>query len=86
MHEASVMNALMRRIEAVARAEKAKRVTGVAVRLGALSHMSPVHFREHFDVSSAGTLSAGAALEIEVSENAADPDAEEIRLISVEVE
>ena len=47
MHEASLMVALMRNIDAVAAQEGADRVTAVRVRLGALSHMTPDHFRVH---------------------------------------
>jgi hydrogenase nickel incorporation protein HypA/HybF len=86
MHEASLMADLMRKIEAVARQDGAKKVLGVSVKLGALSHMSPAHFREHFAVASQGTLAQGAQLKIEVLENINDPHAQEILLESVEVE
>jgi hydrogenase nickel incorporation protein HypA/HybF len=85
MHEASLMADLMRKIEAIARQDGAKRVLGVSVKLGALSHMSPAHFREHFAVASQGTLAQGAQLKIEVLENINDPHAQEILLESVEV-
>ena len=48
MHEASLMKNLMRRLDEIASAENAKRITGVSVWLGALSHMSASHFAEHF--------------------------------------
>jgi len=85
MHEASLMKDLMRKIETVAREQNARRVLGVSVRLGALSHMSATHFREHFDVASEGTLAAGAELKIEVLTDTTDPHAQEILLESVEV-
>jgi len=85
MHEASLMKDLMRKIDAVAREQNARRVLGVSVRLGALSHMSAAHFREHFDVASEGTLAAGAELKIEVLTDTTDPHAQEILLESVEV-
>ncbi len=85
MHEASLMNDLVRKIEAVAREQNARRVVGVSVRLGALSHMSPSHFREHFSVASQGTLAAGAELKIEVLTDSSDPQAQEILLESVEI-
>jgi hydrogenase nickel incorporation protein HypA/HybF len=86
MHEASLMRGLMGRIEALARAEGAERVTGVSVWLGALSHMSAEHFRGHFAQSSQGTLAEGATLEIEESADPADPNALEVLLRTIEVE
>jgi len=86
VHEATLMRALMRKIESVARDAGAERVTGIAVRLGALSHMSPEHFLEHFEVSSRGTLAAGASCRIETSDDPAEPGAQDILLLSVDVE
>ncbi len=67
MHEASLMTNLMNRIEEIAGVEDARRVTGVAVWLGALSHMSEAHFIEHFERAAAGTIAEKAKLEITVS-------------------
>jgi len=86
MHEASLMIALMRRIEAVAAQEEAGRVTAVRVRLGALSHMSPEHFRKHWDVAAHGSIAQDAALAIEVSEDLSDPTAQDVTLLSLDVE
>jgi len=86
MHEASLMKNLMRQIEEVARAENARKVTGIAVWLGALSHMSAVHFAEHFEESSAGTIAEGAKLETEVSDDVHHPNAQDIVLKSVSVD
>jgi hydrogenase nickel incorporation protein HypA/HybF len=85
MHEASLMNNLISKIESVAREQNATRVLGISVRLGALSHMSASHFREHFAVSSAGTVAEGAELKIEVLTDTNDPNAQEILLESVEI-
>ncbi len=86
MHEASLMRSLMRKIEALAEAEGASRVTAVRVWLGALSHMSAAHFQEHFEQASKATLAEGAALEIEESADIDDPDAQGLLLRSIEVE
>lgn len=86
MHEASLMNSLMGKIQQLAEQEQAKQVTTVRVWLGALSHMSAEHFQEHFDHSSKGTMAEGAALDIEVSTDIADPNAQELLLRSIEVE
>ena len=85
MHEASLMKDLMRKIESVAHEQSAARVLGISVRLGALSHMSVDHFREHFAVASKGTLAEGATLKIEVLTDLNDPHAQEILLESVEI-
>ena len=86
MHEASLMKGLMRRLGDLAAAEDARRVTGVSVWLGALSHMSVSHFTEHFEEAAAGSIAEGARLDIEVSEDMDDPNAEDILIRSVEVE
>lgn len=86
MHEQSLMNDLMRRIDTIAREHGALRVTAVRVRLGALAHMSADHFRDHFERASLGGPSEGALLEITVSADLADPAAQDILLESVDVE
>lgn len=86
MHELSLFADLMRKIEAVAAEQGAVRVLRVSVTLGALSHLSPPHFREHFAQLSPGTVAEGAELEIDVLANLSDPQAQEILLRSVELE
>ena len=75
MHERALMTDLMREIEAVARADGAARVTRVSVRLGALSHFSEEHFREHFVDASRGTLAEGAAVDAVLQDDLEDPRA-----------
>lgn len=86
MHEATLMAGLMRRIAEIAAAEGARRVTAVSVRLGALSHISPEHFADHFRHACCGTLAQGARLEVTVSTDAGRADAGDILIESVEVE
>jgi len=86
MHEASLMATIMRRLNEIADAEEAKHIVGVAVWLGALSHMSAAHFKEHFAQAAAGTLAEGARLTLTVSSDINDPRAQEILLSSVEVD
>ena len=38
------------------------------VRLGALSHFTPEHFREHFEDASRGTIAEGAEVDAVVDE------------------
>ena len=85
MHEASLIADLMRRIEETARTEGAKRVVGVSVWLGALSHMSEAHFAEHFERAAAGSVAEGARLDITASTDTGHADAQDLRLESVEV-
>ncbi len=86
MHEASLMKNLMAKIQALSEEQDAARVVGVHVRLGALSHMSPEHFREHFAESSRGTLAEGAELHITPCTDMTAPHAQDILLEAVEVE
>lgn len=86
MHEASLMTNLMRRIEEIATAEGARRIVGVSVWLGALSHMSVDHLAEHFEQASVGTIAEDARLDVTVSEDVRHANAQDILLKSVEVE
>lgn len=84
MHERSLLADLMRKLEDVARQHGASRITRVQVRLGALSHISPEHFREHFAEAARGTVAEGAVLDIQVSTDLSDPHAQDILIESVE--
>jgi hydrogenase nickel incorporation protein HypA/HybF len=75
----------MRQIETIAKQQEADKVVGITVRLGALSHMSPAHFQEHFDQVSGGTIAEGAQIYAQVSEDPADPHAYDVLLESIEV-
>ena len=86
MHERALMTDLLREIEAVARADGATRVTRVSVRLGALSHFTEEHFREHFVDASRGTLAEGAVVDAVLEDDLEDPRATGVVLQSVEVE
>jgi hydrogenase nickel incorporation protein HypA/HybF len=80
------MKSLMGRVEALAREHGAARVTRLGVKLGALSHFSPDHFREHFEQASRGTVAEGARLEIELLTDVTDPHAQDVLLDSADVE
>ena len=86
MHEKALMDDLMRTIESRARAEGARRVTRIRVRLGALSHFTPAHFREHFEDASRGTLAEGAEVEAELRTDPTEPEAQGVVLESIDVE
>ena len=86
MHEASLIRDLMQKVSSLAEAENARCVSGVSVWLGALSHMSAEHFREHFFYASRGTIAEGATLEIIESADTSDPNAQDLVLKGIEVE
>jgi hydrogenase nickel incorporation protein HypA/HybF len=75
------MRDLMRKIEQVAAEGGAARVTAINVRLGALSHFTPEHFREHFEDAARGTVAEGAAVQAVV-----DGRGDGVVLESVEIE
>ena len=85
MHEKALMDDLMAKILGVAAAEGGARVTRVTVWLGALSHFTPEHFREHFDDAARGTLAEGAEVEATLDDDLADPRAQGVVLESVVV-
>jgi hydrogenase nickel incorporation protein HypA/HybF len=85
MHETGMIRDLVRRVEIAAREAGARRVSGVVVWLGALSQMSDEHFRMHFDEEARGTIAEGARLSLEISEDAAAPNAQSVMLRSVDL-
>jgi hydrogenase nickel incorporation protein HypA/HybF len=85
MHETGIVRGVVRRAEAIAAAHGARRVSVVRVRLGALTQISADHFREHFAEDAAGTLCAGAVLDIIESDDELDPQAMDVVLESVDL-
>jgi hydrogenase nickel incorporation protein HypA/HybF len=86
MHETALVRDVVRRINDLARSTGARRVTGAKVWLGALSHLSAEHFRQHFAVEARRTAAAEATLMIEVSHDLNDPHAQHVRLESVDLD
>ena len=86
MHETALVRDIVRRIEDLARATDACRVTGARVWLGALSHLSAEHFREHYIIEAHDSIAASATLSIEVSSDLDHPHAQHVRLESVDVD
>ncbi len=85
MHELSLLKNLLHKIRTIAEENNSNKVIGVKVKLGALAHISPDHFRGHFDQAVKGTIAEGAKLEVEALTDMSDPHAQEIILDSVEV-
>ena len=92
MHERKLMEDLMARIETEATAAGATRVTRVRVRLGALSHFTDAHFREHFvdaarlPEAARSTVAEGAEVETELRVDPTEPEAQGVVLDEIDVE
>jgi hydrogenase nickel incorporation protein HypA/HybF len=63
-----------------------RRIIDVTMTLGALSHVSAQHLREHFVQACQGTALEGIRLVIETGTDLSDPRAQDIRLDRIEVE
>jgi hydrogenase nickel incorporation protein HypA/HybF len=86
MHEQSLMADLMRKILSVSLTNGGSKVAGLKVKLGALAHISPEHFMEHFVEAAKGTVAEGARVDAEVETDTTDPRAQDIWIDSVELE
>ncbi len=85
MHEASLVSGLIRKIESIVQTQSVRKVVGVTLRIGPLCSISPDHLRDHFLLAAQGTIAEGAALEIETTDDPADPNAVSVFLRSIEV-
>jgi hydrogenase nickel incorporation protein HypA/HybF len=85
MHEKALMDDLMAKILDVAAEQGDVRVTQVSVWLGALSHFTPEHFRDHFDDAARGTAAEGAEVVATLDDDLSDPRAQGVVLESVSV-
>jgi hydrogenase nickel incorporation protein HypA/HybF len=85
MHETGLVRDLVRRLEASARDAGATKIVSVTIWLGALSQISPEHFREHFEADAHGSLAEDAALTLEVSDDPGHPNAQSVMLQSAEL-
>jgi hydrogenase nickel incorporation protein HypA/HybF len=86
VHEKALMDDLIRKLEATAAAEGSGRVLQIRVRLGALSHFTPEHFRQHFDDAARGTVADGAEVAAELAHDPTAPDAQSVVLEEVELQ
>lgn len=85
MHEHSLMNDLFRKIAEIAKNENANHVSKIYVKIGALAHISPSHFQEHFDEMRPGTVAESAEVVITKDDDIHSPTAQDITLISVDI-
>jgi hydrogenase nickel incorporation protein HypA/HybF len=86
VHEQAVMRDLVGHIDELAAAQQATAVTRISVRLGALSHFTPDHFREHFEDAARGTRAEGAAVDATLSGDTTASDAAGVVLETIELE
>jgi hydrogenase nickel incorporation protein HypA/HybF len=86
VHEQHLTRDLVRELESLAASEGGARVTRIRVRLGALSHFTPEHFRQHFEDAARGTSAEGAEIQAELSTDPAEPGAQGVLLETVELE
>lgn len=86
MHEKALIDDLVRKVLAVAEAERAARIVRIRVRLGVFSHFTPEHFREHWMDASHGTLAEGSDVDATVDAGLEGDAAQGVVLESVEVE
>jgi hydrogenase nickel incorporation protein HypA/HybF len=56
------------------------------VRLGALSHFTPGHFRDHFQDAANGTVADGADVEVEMRTDPTEAGAQGVVLESIDIE
>jgi len=85
MHEFSLIKDLIHKITTIAHEQHASKVLSVTVKLGALSHISQDHFRDHFIHASHGTVAEGAQININIMTDTTDPLSQEVLLESIEV-
>lgn len=86
MHEHALMRDVVGRIVEVAESEGASGVTKVSVRLGALSHFTPEHFREHYADAARGTLAEGASVEATLDEDITAGNAQGVVVEAIELQ
>lgn len=86
MHEMSLMNNLLAKIEQIASENNSTKVSKVCVAIGALAHISEDHFREHFVEGTTDTVAENAKLIVTMNDDINDPNAQEILLTSVDVQ
>ena len=84
MHDLALMADLIAEINRLSTQHRGRNIVRVRVWLGALSHFTPAHFREHFAVAAQASYARNAAVDIETSDDVADPRAQGVVLKSLE--
>jgi hydrogenase nickel incorporation protein HypA/HybF len=65
MHELSIIAGLMETVEALAREHRARAVTGIRIRVGALSGVVAELLESAFDMYKKGTIAENVVLDVE---------------------
>ena len=86
MHENALVCDVVNRINQLANAAKASRIVSAKVWLGACKPSIGRARSRTFRHRCAGSLASEAALEIEISDDPHDPNAQYVRLETIEVE
>lgn len=85
MHEMSLMKDIVAKLDELSEQYKDREIKAISIKLGALSHISPEHFREHFDHACMDKPYKAADLKIEACSDESDPLAQEIVLENIEI-
>jgi hydrogenase nickel incorporation protein HypA/HybF len=86
MHELRLAQDLVKKADAAACKQGARRVVRVKVTLGALSGVSADHLRQRFAEAARGTSAEGARLETILGADVTARNADRLRLESVDIE
>ncbi len=85
MHESRLVADLVNRIEEELTRSGARRVTGVRIEIGALSHVTPESLREHLVLATGESAIGEPIFEITKATDTSDPTALDVRLVSISV-
>ena len=84
MHEHTLIKSLLHKIDDIALQQTPKRIQHITITLGALSHISAEHFREHFEQAVANTPLQSVALTVECETDIHANTAQDIILKSID--
>ena len=85
MHESSLIKDIIQKISLIAIEHHANKIISVTVRIGALSHINPDIFREHFKHASCGTIAEGAQINIEILSDTNEQLSQEVVIDNIEI-
>jgi hydrogenase nickel incorporation protein HypA/HybF len=86
MHEERLIADLVAKVEELARAQGARRVTRIRFWVGALSHVREETLGARWPIAARGTTSERATLDVEQSGDLDDPRAQSVVLRSFDIE
>jgi hydrogenase nickel incorporation protein HypA/HybF len=86
VHEEAVLRDLVRKVSEVAGAYPGKRVQRIQLWVGALSHITGAQLTDRWPVAAARTAAEHARVDVSTSTDLADPRAQGVVLLSVDLE